>query len=482
MQDLEIVIETFDEETLIIIEGIPVDSIPVSRETGNQIVTKSDGVYVPIPYKTPVVNTLGDSQEAVISQAGSKSIDVALREWVNIGLSDLSSIKVSKENGKGLLLDSERVRLHGMATEATKNETDSYLLDRNHHTGEQPQSTVTGLPQRLDAVDIHLGSIDTTLGTKVDKIIGKGLSENDYTDADVLKLSGIAPEATKNRSDGASDVLLSGKVDKITGKGLSTNDYSTVEKTKLSGVATGATKNSTDLSLRDRTTHTGVQPPITITGLPAAMSKLDGIAIEATKNRSDEASDVLLSGKVDKVVGKGLSSLDYTEGERFRLMGIEVGATKNSTDEMLRDRNTHTGEIPIIVVTGLSTALDGKVGKVVGKGLSERDYTTEEKSKLAGLEDSKYKGMYTSVGALPVGGSGFYADVDSGGGITRWIFDGSSWVEQSVATSLTPSQIKQMYESNPDTNSFSNSDKLELNNLTDMMGDVSALLIQINGT
>ena len=36
---------------------------------------------------------------------------------------------------------------------------------------------------------------------------------------------------------------VSGKVDKVSGKGLSSNDYTDSEKTKLAGIATGAQKN-----------------------------------------------------------------------------------------------------------------------------------------------------------------------------------------------------------------------------------------------
>lgn len=60
---------------------------------------------------------------------------------------------------------------------------------------------------------------------------------------------------------------LGTKVDKITGKGLSTEDYSTAEKTKLSGIASGATANQTDTYLLSRTNHTGTQAASTITGL-----------------------------------------------------------------------------------------------------------------------------------------------------------------------------------------------------------------------
>lgn len=64
---------------------------------------------------------------------------------------------------------------------------------------------------------------------------------------------------------------LQGKVDKVPGKGLSANDFTDEAATKLSGVATGATKNVTDAQLRDRGTHTGTQAIETVAGLQAAL-------------------------------------------------------------------------------------------------------------------------------------------------------------------------------------------------------------------
>ena len=61
--------------------------------------------------------------------------------------------------------------------------------------------------------------------------------------------------------------MLADKVDKVVGKQLSTEDYTTAEKDKLAGIEAGATANATDAQLRDRTTHTGTQPHTTITGL-----------------------------------------------------------------------------------------------------------------------------------------------------------------------------------------------------------------------
>ncbi|MFG0786141.1 hypothetical protein [Delftia tsuruhatensis] len=77
---------------------------------------------------------------------------------------------------------------------------------------------------------------------------------------------------------------LQGKVDKVPGKGLSANDFSDEAAAKLSGVATGATKNATDAQLRDRSTHTGEQAIASITGLQTALN--------AKQNSSTLKSDV----------------------------------------------------------------------------------------------------------------------------------------------------------------------------------------------
>ena len=94
-----------------------------------------------------------------------------------------------------------------------------------------------------------------------------------------------------------------------------------------------------------------------------------------------------LDGKVDKEVGKGLSENDFSNAYKNKLDGIAPEATKNASDAQLRDRSTHTGTQPISTVTGLQTALDSKVDKVAGMGLSQENYTTAEKNKLSGIED-----------------------------------------------------------------------------------------------
>lgn len=73
---------------------------------------------------------------------------------------------------------------------------------------------------------------DTALNGKVDKVEGKGLSTNDYTNEEKAEVAKV-----------------SGKVDKVSGKGLSTNDFTTELKDKLDGVEAGANKTIVDEEL-----------------------------------------------------------------------------------------------------------------------------------------------------------------------------------------------------------------------------------------
>lgn len=64
-----------------------------------------------------------------------------------------------------------------------------------------------------------------------------------------------------------------------------------------------------------------------------------------------------LEEKVDAEEGKGLSTEDYTSGEKEKLSGIEEEATKNSSDSYLLDRANHTGMQNISTVDGLTDDL-----------------------------------------------------------------------------------------------------------------------------
>lgn len=68
-------------------------------------------------------------------------------------------------------------------------------------------------------VEAELTTIKTGVNNKVDKVAGKQLSTNDYTNADKSAIANI-----------------SNKVDKVVGKQLSTNDFTNSDKQKLDGL------------------------------------------------------------------------------------------------------------------------------------------------------------------------------------------------------------------------------------------------------
>ncbi len=122
----------------------------------------------------------------------------------------------------------------------------------------------------------------------------------------------------------------------------------------------------------------------------------------------------------------------------------------------------------------LTAGLNLKVDKVAGYGLSQADFTTAEKAKLAGLESSHYRGTFINLSALnaalPDASPGDYADVDAGTGspVLRYIWDGNDaeWVAQAgSADPITAAQVKTLYESNPDTNAFTDARLSKLNGI-----------------
>lgn len=109
----------------------------------------------------------------------------------------------------------------------------------------------------------------------------------------------------------------------------------------------------------------------------------------AAMNSAIQQNAVDILNKVDKVEGSRL----MTEAEGTKLAGIETGAQVNAIDGVAEGELVISpeGKVLSIVavaqtkVTGLTDALAGKVDAEEGKGLSENDYTTAEKEKLAGI-------------------------------------------------------------------------------------------------
>ena len=207
----------------------------------------------------------------------------ATRETINISVTpELTTVNINSVSGGGLVTsvngqigDVNIPSSDNNFTNALKTKLDGIQAGAEVNVNADWNST-SGDSQILNKPTIPSISglatvtyVDTQDTLKVDKIAGKGLSENDFTNTLKTKLDSVQSGAEVNVNadwnsvSGDSQILnkpsipsIAGlattayvdnqdalKVDKVAGKGLSANDYTTTEKNKLAGIASGAEVN-----------------------------------------------------------------------------------------------------------------------------------------------------------------------------------------------------------------------------------------------
>lgn len=175
---------------------------------------------------------------------------------------------------------------------------------------------------------------------------------------------------------------VSSKVDKVDGKGLSTNDYTNEEKTKLAGIASGAQKNvqpdwaltSGDGAIKNKPTiptktsqltndsdyRTGFQVEGAIN---AKMGTLYSTDVEATASEADTyVSSVSQEEGLVSVAHASFTDRFTIEMEQARLNG-KIAGTKEVTAAI----NTAVGKITSFeykIVKSLPATTEGKKGVI----------------------------------------------------------------------------------------------------------------------
>lgn len=103
-------------------------------------------------------------------------------------------------------------------------------------------SSILDVPAEAFTPDVYRNILDI-IANKVDKVTGKGLSTNDYTDSAKSFLEETVPEQIDRIDAKIAEVEANvysnfkNKVDKVAGKGLSTNDYTDAEKIEVAKVS-----------------------------------------------------------------------------------------------------------------------------------------------------------------------------------------------------------------------------------------------------
>lgn len=147
-------------------------------------------------------------------------------------------------------------------------------------------------------------------------------SYNDLTDKPTI------PSTADFATVSYVDNKVAGKVDVVDGKGLSTNDYTDAEKTKLAGIETGANKTIVD-SVFNMLSDNPVKNSVISAALAGKANlvhthsdKADAEHTHDDRYYTESEIDTKLNNKVDVVSGKGLSTNDFTTAEKNKLAGI----------------------------------------------------------------------------------------------------------------------------------------------------------------
>lgn len=133
-----------------------------------------------------------------------------------------------------------------------------------------------------------------------------------------------------------------------------------------------------------------------IDGAPATYDTLKEISDWIATHQSEyEALIAAIAGKVDKVEGKGLSTEDYTTAEKTKLAGIEAGANNYTLP-------TATANALGGIKVGANLAIDSSTGVLSG------DYsaaTTSAAGLMSATDKSKLDGIEAGATAITVDSS-----------------------------------------------------------------------------
>jgi hypothetical protein len=277
------------------------------------------------------------------------------------GSGDMSKI-VYDTNDNGIVDNSEKVNGHTVLSDVP---TNAIFTDTTYSagTGISIDNGVINNTQTSANWGNITGTINNQtdlvneLDKKVDIVTGKGLSTNDYTTTEKTKLSGISEHANNYSLPTASSSVLGGiKIGSrlsisngVLSANLQTdNNYTTSEKTKLASIASGAEVN-VNADWNSTSGDSQILNKPTIPTVPTNVSAFTNDSGYLTTHQD-------ISGKVDKITGKGLSTNDLTN------------TLKTNYDTAYANTHTHSNKSVLDAITS--------------------SYTTEEKTKLISIDNN----------------------------------------------------------------------------------------------
>ena len=402
----------------------------------NGVINKVGGIAMPPTYPSEDVtydNTssglTGDTvQEAIDELAQGQSGGVQsdwneaddtqldyIKNKPTLGTASSKDVPTSGDAGNTEVVLGSDSRLSDARTPTSHTHTTSDISDFPTMSDYIEKSNTAGLVKNDGTIDTNTYAQTSSLGTAAAK--------NVPTSGDASTTEVVMGNDSR-LTDARTPVSHTHTTSQITDFPTMT-DY--IQKSNTSGLV----KNDGSIDTNTYATTTDISGKAD----KSEMSVTDGTGSDADKTtiqlKSGTSATVLkthqdISGKVDKVDGKGLSTNDYTTEEKTKLSGIETGAQVNTITGVKGNSETNyrTGNVNITPAniglgnvnntsdatkktnftgsiadgnTGFTTggdvytALQGKVNTETGKGLSTNDYTTAEKTKLSGISANANK-------------------------------------------------------------------------------------------
>ena len=362
----------------------------------------------------------------VTSVSGSAPITSTGGTSPTIGITDATTVN------RGAMSAADKVKLDGIDTGATANQSDAHLLDRANHTGSQAISTITGLQSALDdKIDANTaitGATHTkiTYDSKGLVTAGTGLAASDIPNLDVAKITtgffSVERGGTGRSSVSAGSFLVGAGTDAL------------VERTAAQVLSDiGAAPVSHSHAISD---ITDLQTTLDNLGddIDDKVETIDG-TLPITVNRVGDTATIGINAATTSAAGSMSSS------DKAKLDGIANGATANQTDAYLLDRANHTGSQAISTITGLQTALNNKLEtslKGANSGLAELDsggkVPTSQLPAMAITETFVVADLTERNNLTPNQGDiAIVLDIGDGSSKT-YIYDGTEWQELLTPT------------------------------------------------
>ena len=220
------------------------------------------------------------------------------------------------------------------------------VLDSDDATLDQMSEVVAYIKSNKSMIDaittskVNVSDIVNNLTTNISNkplSAAQGVALNELIDS-------LSNSMTAYRTAAAQDVIDSGKVDKVTGKGLSSNDYTDAAKAKVDALATVATSGSYD----DLTNKPTIPAPVTEQTVSGwGFTKNTGTYSKPTGGipKTDLANDVQAS------LGKADTALQ----EHQSLAAYRTAAAQDIIDNGKQDKITSTNKLAYSLISGTPT-------------------------------------------------------------------------------------------------------------------------------